>query len=184
MDDKKIDPVFRHRLRPTFIAIVGKMLKNTAAMANTYTQLYVQIVFAVRGRQSLISGIHREEIQKYITGIVQARDHKMLAVFCMPDHVHLLIGIKPTMAISDLVRDIKAGSSKFISDQGWVRGRFSWQEGFGAFSYSRKEIDRVINYIHNQEEHHATKLFQDEYVGLLSEFGIPYEEKYLFEKID
>ena len=123
-------------------------------MPNTYTQLYIQIVFAVKGRENLISKGNREELHKYITGIVQNRDQKLLSIFCMPDHVHLLISIKPTISISDLVRDIKAGSSKFINDSKWIQGKFNWQEGFGAFSYSKSQIDNVVKYILNQEEHH------------------------------
>lgn len=153
-------------------------------MPNTYTQIYLQVVFAVKGRQNLVPKQHREEIHKYITGIVQKRDHKMLSVFCMPDHVHLLVGIKPAMAISDLVRDIKAGSSNFINERKWMPGKFNWQEGFGAFSYSRSQIDHVIQYILGQEEHHKKKTFRDEYIGLLKEFDIAYDEKYLFEWIE
>lgn len=150
-------------------------------MPNTYTQIYIQIVFAVRGRQNLIARQHREELHKYITGIVQGREHKMLAIFCMPDHIHLLIGLKPRMAISDLVRDIKAGSSNFINDQRWITSKFNWQEGFGAFSYSRNQIDHVIKYILNQEEHHKNETFRLEYLELLKDFEITYDEKYLFE---
>jgi putative transposase len=152
-------------------------------MPNTYSQLYIQIVFAVRGRQNLVPPKHREEIHKYITGIVQERKHKMLSIFCMPDHLHLLAGIQPDMAISDLVRDIKAGSSRFINDRGLISNKFNWQEGYGAFSYSRNQIDQVIKYILGQEEHHKKKTFCDEYTGLLREFDIPYKEKYLFEWI-
>jgi putative transposase len=151
-------------------------------MANTYTQIYVLVVFAVR--QSLIAPKHREELHKYITGIVQERDHKMLAVFCMPDHLHFLAGIKPRMAISDLVRDVKSASSAFIHRKNWVPGKFNWQEGFGVFSYSRSQIDSVIKYILNQEEHHRTKTFRSEYVGFLKDFDIPYEDRYLFEWVE
>jgi REP element-mobilizing transposase RayT len=129
-------------------------------MPNTYTQIYIQIVFAVKGRENLISKSHREELHKYITGIVQKREQKMLSIFCMPDHTHLLVGLKPSIAISDLTRDIKAGSSNFINDKKWVKGKFNWQEGFGAFSYSRSQIDTVIKYIFNQEEHHKKKTLQ------------------------
>lgn len=149
-------------------------------MANTYSQIYIQIVFAVEGRQNLILQHHREELHRYITGIVQKRNQKMLSIFCMPDHTHILIGLTPPMAISDLVRDIKAGSSKFINDNGWVRGRFNWQEGFGAFSYSRSQIDAVIKYILNQENHHVKKTFRKEYIEFLEKFDVNYDEKYLF----
>lgn len=150
-------------------------------MPNTYTQLYIQIVFAVKGRENLISKNNREELHKYITGIVQNREQKLLSVFCMPDHVHLLVGIKPSVSISDLVRDIKAGSSGFVNQRRWVKGKFNWQEGFGAFSYSRSQIDFVIKYILNQEEHHRKKSFKEEYLELLKEFDVDYNEKYLFD---
>ncbi len=153
-------------------------------MANTYSQIYIQIVFSVKGRQNLIAGEHREELHKYITGIVRNRDQKLISIFSMPDHIHLLIGLKPSIAISDLVRDVKADSSKFINGKNWCRGRFNWQEGFGAFSYSRSQIDNVVKYILNQEEHHRKKSFREEYVHFLKKFEIDYEEKYLFEWIE
>ena len=153
-------------------------------MPNTYSQIYIQIVFAVKGRQNLISKQHCEELHKFITGIVQNREQKMLSIFCMPDHTHLLIGLKPSISISDLVRDIKAGSSKFINDSHWVKEKFNWQEGFGAFSYSRSQIDNVIKYILNQEEHHKKITFREEYIAFLKKFEIEYDEKYLFEWIE
>ncbi len=153
-------------------------------MPNTYSQIYIQIVFAVKGRENLISKIHREELHKYITGIVQNRGQKMLSIFCMPDHVHLLVGIKPSIAISDLVRDLKAGSSNFINQQHWVKGKFNWQEGFGAFSYSKSQIDNVIKYILSQEEHHKKTTFREEYFDFLKKFEIDYDEKYVFEWIE
>ena len=145
-------------------------------MANTYSQIYIQIVFAVQGRQNLITKNHQEELHKYITGIVQKREQKMLTVYCNPDHTHLLVGLKPNITISDLVRDIKAGSSNFINENRWVKGKFNWQEGYGAFSYSRSQIDRVAKYILNQEEHHRKKSFKDEYLELLEKFEIEYDE--------
>lgn len=153
-------------------------------MPNTFSQIYIQIVFAVEGRQNLISPEWREEVHKYITGIVVKRGQKLIAIFCMPDHIHLLIGIKPSIAISDLVRDIKAGSSNFINGKGWIRGRFNWQEGFGAFSYSRSQIDGVSRYILEQEKRHADKSFKTEYLALLEKFEVEYDEKYLFEWVD
>jgi len=150
-------------------------------MPNTYTQIYIQIVFAVKGRENLVSKSHREELHKYITGIVQEREQKMLSIFCMPHHTHLLVGLKPSIAISDLTRDIKAGSSNFINNKKWVKGKFNWQEGFGAFSHSRSQIDTVIKYILNQEEHHKKKTFREEYINFLKKFEIEYDEKYLFE---
>ncbi len=153
-------------------------------MPNTYSQIYIQIVFTVKGRENLIKNANREELHKLITGIVKNRDQKLLSIFAMPDHVHLLIGIKPNISISDLVRDIKAGSSKFINDSKWLNGKFNWQEGFGAFSYSKSQIDNVIKYILNQEEHHKKETFKEEYLGFLNKFEIDYDEKYLFEWIE
>ena len=153
-------------------------------MPNTYSQIYIQIVFAVNGRENLISKVHREELHKYITGIVQNRGQKMLSIFCMPDHVHLLVGIKPSITISDLVRDLKAGSSNFINQQHWVKGKFNWQEGFGAFSYSKSQIESVIKYILSQEEHHKKTTFREEYFDFLEKFEIDYDEKYVFEWIE
>lgn len=153
-------------------------------MPNTYSQIYIQIIFAVKGRENLISKNNREELHKYITGIVQKREQKMLSIFSMPDHTHLLIGLKPSIAISDLVRDIKAGSSNFINEKKWIQGKFNWQEGFGAFSYSRSQIDDVIKYILNQEEHHKKKTFREEYLDFLVKFDVQYDNKYLFEWIE
>lgn len=158
--------------------------RTVFTMPNTFIQIYIQIVFAVKGRQNLISSKNREELQKYISGIVQNRDQKMLAIFVMPDHVHLLVGIKPSISLSDLVRDVKAGSSKFINDKHWMTGKFAWQEGYGAFSYSKSQIDTVIQYILNQEEHHKKRTFKEEYLSFLKKFEVEYDEKYLFEWIE
>lgn len=153
-------------------------------MANTYTQIYIQIVFAVKGRQNLISKENREELHKFITGIVSNRNQKLFAVFAMPDHVHILVSMSPVISISDLVRDIKAGSSKFINEKRWMNGKFNWQEGYGAFSYSKSSVDSVVKYILNQEEHHKTKTFQEEYFDFLQKFEIEYDPKYVFEWIE
>jgi REP element-mobilizing transposase RayT len=153
-------------------------------MANTYSQIYIQVVFAVKGRQNLISKDNREELHKYITGIIQNRGQKLIAIFCMPDHTHVFIGMKPSMLLSDLVRDIKANSTKFINDRKWIKGNFSWQEGFGAFSYSNSHVDNVVNYILNQEEHHKTKTFREEYIEFLEKFEIEYNGTYVFETYD
>ncbi|AZA89223.1 Transposase and inactivated derivatives [Chryseobacterium nakagawai] len=150
-------------------------------MANTYTQIYIQIVFAVKGRQNLISKENREELHKLITGIVSNRNQKLFAVFAMPDHVHVLVSMNPTMSVSDLVRDIKAGSSKFINEKRWMNGKFNWQEGYGAFSYSKSSVDSVVKYILNQEDHHKKKTFREEYLDFMSKFEIEYDPKYLFE---
>jgi REP element-mobilizing transposase RayT len=153
-------------------------------MASTYTQIYIHIVFAVKGRQSLIRKENKEELHKYITGIVRNKKQKMLAINSMPDHTHIFIGMKPNIALSDLVRDIKSNSSAFINEKKWVRGKFNWQEGFGAFSYGHSQIDTVIKYIHDQEKRHAKMTFKEEYLGLLKKFAVEYDEKYLFEWIE
>jgi len=152
-------------------------------MANTYTQIYVQIVFAVQGRQSLIRPQHNDELQKYMTGIISGQGQKLIAINNMPDHFHILVGQTPTVALSDLVRGIKAGSSGFINDRRWVLGRFSWQEGFGAFSYSHSQLDAVIRYIQNQQEHHRRTTFQEEYLDFLKRFNVPHDERYTFQPV-
>jgi putative transposase len=153
-------------------------------MPNTYSQIYIQIVFAVSGRQNLISKSNKEELHKYITGIIQKRDIKLIAINCMPDHTHIFIGLKPSTLLSDLVRDIKAGSSKFINDNKWIKGKFHSQEGYGAFSYSHSHIHNVVTYINNQEEHHKKKTFKEEYLDMLQKFEVAYEDAYLFEWIE
>jgi len=150
-------------------------------MANTYTQIYVQVVFAVEGRQNLIARERKEELQKYMTGIVFRQGQKLLAINCMPDHVHILLGLEPNIALSDLVGDIKTGSTNHINEQKWFPGRFCWQTGFGAFSYSRSQLDDVVRYIENQERHHAKKSFRDEYLEFLQKFNVPYDERYVFK---
>ena len=152
-------------------------------MANTYSQLYVQIVFAVKGRQNLISNKWKDELYKYITGIVTNENQKLISINGMPDHIHILIGIKPNKALSDLVRDIKANSSRFINEKRWINGKFEWQSGFGAFTYSHLHLANVINYIQNQEEHHKTKTFKEEYIGFLKAFEIDYKDEYVFEEL-
>jgi putative transposase len=153
-------------------------------MPNTYSQIYIQIVFAVKCRQNLISKNHKDEIHKFITGIIKNRSQKLIAINSVPDHIHLLISIEPDIKISDLVRDVKSGSSKFINDKKWFPGKFHWQEGYGAFSYSKSQIDQVIQYILKQEIHHQTKTFKEEYIEFLNKFDIEYNEKYLFDWIE
>jgi putative transposase len=152
-------------------------------MANTFTQIYVQVVFAVEARASVIPKAHKEELQKYITGIVTERKQKLLAIHCMPDHTHLLVGLKPNMALSALVRDVKNGSTNFIQCKKWVMGRFSWQEGFGAFSYGHSQIGAVIRYIQDQEKHHARRTFRDEYIQFLKRFEIEHDQRFVFKEI-
>lgn len=149
-------------------------------MPNTYSQLYIQIVFAVKGRAAFIKESFRVELQKYIAGIIAEKKQKLYAIYCMPDHSHILVSIKPDISISDLVRDIKANSSSFIKEKGFVAD-FAWQTGFGAFSYSKSQSKNVVEYILNQPEHHRRKTFQDEDVEFLKNFEIEYDEKYLFE---
>jgi len=152
-------------------------------MANTYTQIYIHVVFTVEGRQNLIPARCKEELHKYITGVIQSKGQRLIAINSMPDHVHILIGIKPNLALSDLVRDIKANSSKFINEKNWMMGRFNWQEGFGAFSYSHSQLDTVARYIEDQEKHHSRKPFKEEYLEMLRKFNIEYDEKYVFNWI-
>ena len=150
-------------------------------MGDTYTQIIIQLVFAVEGRQSLISPERQEDVNKYITGIVKNKGSKMIAVNGMPDHLHILVGLNPAQAISDLVRDIKSDTNVWINKKRWIKGRFSWQEGYGAFSYSRSHLDRVVKYVLNQAQHHAKRSFRDEYLTLLRKFDISFEDKYMFE---
>ena len=152
-------------------------------MAGTYSQIYLQVVFAVKGRENLISQSWKDELHKYIAGIIKEKEQKPIIVNGMPDHIHAFIGLKPSMRISDLVRDIKNNSSKFINEKGYVKGKFSWQEGYGVFSYSHSHIERVYNYILNQEEHHRKKTFKEEYLELLRKFEIEFKEAYVFEFI-
>jgi len=150
-------------------------------MANTFSQIYIQTVFAVQDRQWLIGKERKAELHKYMTGIVQNHGHKLLAIHCMPDHTHIFFGLRPSMSISHLMQEVKADSTNFINRQRWFAGKFSWQEGYGAFSYGRSQIGEVIRYIENQEEHHRTTTFRQEYLSFLKKFEIPYDPKYLFD---
>ena len=152
-------------------------------MANTYTQIHIHAVFAVQNRLSLIRDQWKDELYKYITGIVQNNNHKLLIINGMPDHIHILFGLRPAQSISDLLQDIKGSSSKWINDRRFVKGKFSWQEGYGAFSYAKSDLHRVTSYIENQQNHHGKKSFTEEYIDLLEEFGIDYNEKYIFKPI-
>jgi putative transposase len=136
-------------------------------MANTFSQIYLQFVFAVKHRESLIRKESKEELHKYITGLVQNRNAKMLAVHCMPDHIHLFVGFRPSMSIADFVKEIKVESNEFINSKKWIKGKFRWQEGYGVFSYSHS--------------HHQKSTFRQEYHALLEKFEIPFEERYLFD---
>jgi putative transposase len=153
-------------------------------MANTYTQIHIQAVFAVQNRDCIIQNGWKDELYKYITGIGQNNKHKMLAINGMPDHVHILFGFRPSQSLSDLMQDIKGSSSKWINEKRFIKGKFSWQEGYGAFSYSKSDLPKVIQYIRNQEEHHKKKSFIEEYKDLLKEFEIDYEERFVFKPVD
>jgi putative transposase len=153
-------------------------------MANTYTQIHIQAVFVVQNRQCIISPLWQDQLYKYITGIVQNNKHKLLVINGMPDHIHALIGLRPSQSISDLLQDIKGSSSTWINKQGFLKTRFSWQEGYGAFSYCKSDLPKIINYILKQQEHHRKKSFYEEYMGLLKEFGITYDERFVFKPIE
>jgi putative transposase len=151
-------------------------------MANTYTQLHIQFVFAVKYRAALIQKAWKDELHKYITGIFQANEHKMLQINSMPDHIHILIGMRPSQSISSLVQNVKTESSKWIKDKKFCAAPFAWQEGYGAFSYSKSDVPDVIRYIQNQEAHHKKETFQDEYKRFLKAFEIEYDEQYIFKE--
>ncbi|MBP9151973.1 MAG: IS200/IS605 family transposase [Flavobacteriales bacterium] len=153
-------------------------------MANTYTQILIQYVFAVKYRDACIDENFREPLEKYITGIVSNSGHKLLAIYCMPDHCHILIGLHPTQSISDLARDIKSNSSKWINEEKHLRAKFNWQDGYGAFSYSRSQLDSVVKYILNQPEHHRKRTFGEEYIDFLQKFEVDHDANYLFDWID
>ena len=153
-------------------------------MPSTFSQIYIQIVFAVKGRDSLISSTWEEELYKYITGIVRNKEQKMLAINGMPDHIHFLIGMKPSCCLSDLVREVKKSSNDFIKEKNLSKSKFNWQEGYGAFSYSHSNLDNVIRYILNQKEHHKKKTFKEEYIEVLNKFEIEHKPEYLFEWLD
>lgn len=153
-------------------------------MANTYSQVNIHCVFAVKGRENLITKSFRDDLHRYMTGILKNDGSFPLAVNGWLDHVHVFFELPMTMAISDQMRMLKATSSKWINDNRLVKGKFSWQEGYGAFSYAKSQRDVVINYIKNQEEHHMKQSFKQEYLELLEKFEIPYDERYIFEFYD
>jgi REP element-mobilizing transposase RayT len=152
-------------------------------MANTFTQIHIQTVFTVQNKDCVIRDSWKEEVFRYITGIIQNNGHKMLAINAMPDHVHLFFGMRPIQSLSDLMRDLKSDTSKWINEKKFIRAKFSWQEGYGGFSYSKSHVDNVIDYIKNQQEHHKKKSFIEEYLDFLNKFDIPYDERYVFKPI-
>jgi putative transposase len=153
-------------------------------MPNTYTQIYVQTVFAVKHRHGFIRTEWKEDLYRYITGIVQNQGHKLIAINGMPDHVHVFIGINPKQSISELIQQVKTDSSKWINENRLTVGRFEWQTGYGAFSYGHSQMDDVVQYIRNQEEHHHKRTFLEEYEAFLQKFEVPYDERYVFKPIE
>jgi len=153
-------------------------------MANTYTQIYIHFVFAVRFRKAQIHPEWEVKLHKYITGIVQNKGHKMLAINGMPDHLHLFIGYQPNESISELIKVVKTESTKWVIQKKLVHAPFSWQEGYGAFSHSRSQVDHVCKYIQNQKQHHLKKSFYIEYIEMLKRYDIPYDERYIFKDLE
>jgi len=151
-------------------------------LSNTYSQIHIQCVFAVKYRKAMIDKSIKDRIHQYISGIVNGEGHKLLAINSMPDHLHLFFGMRPTQSLSDLMKHVKGESSEWINKQNLTPVKFRWQEGYGAFSYSKSQIDNVVNYILNQEEHHRNKTFIEEYKEFLEKFEIDYKEEYLFKE--
>ena len=150
-------------------------------MANTFTQIHLQLVFAVKYRTALIHNSWKDELYKYITGIVQANDHKLLIINGIEDHIHILIGFRPHQSLSDLLQDIKGNSSKWINEKKFIKSKFNWQEGYGAFSYCRSHLKEVLTYIENQESHHKKITFLEEYKLLLKKYEVEFDERYVFK---
>jgi REP element-mobilizing transposase RayT len=153
-------------------------------MANTYTQIHIHAVFSVQNRECIIGYNWKDELYKYITGVLSNNHHKLLAINGMPDHVHILFGMRPTQSLSDLLQDIKGSSSKWINDKKFVRDKFSWQEGYGAFSYGKSQLTHIIRYIEKQQEHHQKKTFIQEYEEFLNAFEVEYNERYIFKPVE
>lgn len=153
-------------------------------MAGTYTQIHLHLVFAVQNRHSLIYDSWKERLYQYITGIIQQQKHKVIIINGMPDHLHIVIGMRPTQSLSELMQDIKGSSSKWINDNKLATGKFTWQQGYGAFSYNRSQLPKLIDYVKNQEEHHKKKTFSEEYKDFLKAFEVEFDEKYIFKELD
>ena len=153
-------------------------------MAGTFSQIYIQLVFAVKGRESVLHEDWREDLFKYMAAIIKGKEQKSIIVNGMADHVHAFVGLRPAMPIADLVRDLKNNSSKYINDRKLVKGRFVWQEGYGAFSYGQSQVEAVYQYILHQKEHHRKRTFKEEYIGFMQKFQIEYDERYLFDWIE
>ena len=153
-------------------------------MANTYTQLYIQIVIVVKGRHCLIPNDKKENLYKYITGTIQNKTHNLISINGISNHIHFLIGLYPSEALSELVKEVKRCSTNFINEQKWLRSKFSWQKGFGGFSYSRSQLDKVVKYIENQEKQHKKRTFREEYIEMLKKFKVKFDDKYIFEEVE
>jgi REP element-mobilizing transposase RayT len=153
-------------------------------MANTYSQVYLHFIFAVKGRTNVIPKKYNDELQKYMTGIIQNRKQKLIVINNVPDHIHILVGFSTTISIGDFMEEVKSISSKFINEKKWIRGKFEWQKGYGVFSYSRSQIKSVAQYIENQEQHHKKKSFREEYIEFLKKFEIDYDDRYIFDWIE
>ena len=154
-------------------------------MPNTYSQIYLQFVFAVKGRENLIKEDFREEVQKYISAIIENKKHKLISIYANPDHIHIFLSLKDlSCSISQLVKEIKVSSTKFINQKKFTHSPFYWQEGYGCFSYSKSQRDAVVNYIKGQKEHHRQKSFKDEYLEFLTKFEVDFDRRYLFEFYD
>jgi len=152
-------------------------------MANTYTQLYIHVVFAVKGRANVISKSWRDQLYQYITGIIKNKNQKLMIINGVGDHLHILLSLKPDCILSELIRDIKSNSSKWVNDNGYVMGKFEWQSGFGAFSLGASQLIALTNYIKNQEEHHRKKTFREEYIEFLKDYEIDFKSEYIFEDL-
>jgi len=152
-------------------------------MPNTYTQLYIHFVFAVKYRAAVIQPDWEDQLHRYITGIVQNNGHKMLAINSMPDHLHFFAGLNPNQSISEMMRLVKGDSSEFINKEKFTKRKFHWQDGYGAFSNSRSHIDGVVKYILNQKQHHSNKTFKEEYVVILEDYAVEYDPKYVFQDL-
>jgi putative transposase len=153
-------------------------------MANTYTQIHIQTIFAVKRRTALIQKEWKDELYKYITGIIRTYDHKILAINGMPDHLHIFFGMRPVQSLSDLMQDVKGSSSKWINEKRFIKDKFEWQEGYGAFSYSKSQASKVIAYIQNQETHHKKVSFLNEYKTFLVKFEVDYDDRYIFKALE
>ncbi len=153
-------------------------------MANTYSQIYIHLVFAVKYRQAVLAKSWRQELYQYIIGVVEQRNHKVCAIGGVEDHIHILVSMSPEQSISELVRDVKRSSALWIIEKNFVSARFAWQKGFGAFSYAKSQLHTVADYVQNQEAHHTKQTFHDEYLRFLELFGIDYDKRYVFKPLE